>query len=267
MFPISQHVLPRSTLLAGQRFTSPATKAIRGVKCSEVAARRLGMLARTNEILTHQQFGTRTLILNRPYALNALNLNMVSGILAKLREWSDSELCNVIVLKSNLGKAFCAGGDVVAASKLAQEGNPKALEFLAKEYQMDHYIATYQKPIVSLISGITLGGGVGISMFTPFRVATETTMFAMPETQIGFFPDVAASYFLPKFDGQLGRYLGLTGARLTGIDVYYAGIATHYVPTERLPLLEARLQDITSPSYDSVNKVLEEFVEEPLQPG
>ncbi|KAJ1916098.1 3-hydroxyisobutyryl-CoA hydrolase [Mycoemilia scoparia] len=216
-----------------------------------------------NEVIAHQEFGTRTLILNRPKALNALNRNMINIITNKLKEWKGSDLCSLVVLKSNSPKAFCAGGDVVQVSKLAKARDPQAAAFFNEEYTMDHFIATYNKPIVSLISGITMGGGVGITFPTPFRVATETTMFAMPETQIGFFPDVAASYFLPKLDGQLGKYLGLTGARLNGIDVFYSGIATHFVPTERIPLLEKRLQDIETPNYDAVNKVIEEFVEQP----
>ncbi|KAJ2908806.1 3-hydroxyisobutyryl-CoA hydrolase [Coemansia aciculifera] len=141
------------------------------------------------------------------------------------------------------------------------------MQFFQDEYQVNHLIASYSKPIVALLNGYTMGGGVGLSMHAAFRVATESTVFSMPETKIGFFPDVGATFFLPRMDGQTGVYLGLTGQRLKGRDLVYAGIATHYVPSERLPMLEKRLQEIDVVDYDVVNRAIEEFVAQPEESG
>ncbi|KAJ2769571.1 3-hydroxyisobutyryl-CoA hydrolase [Coemansia nantahalensis] len=206
----------------------------------------------------------RTLVLNRPKALNSLTLPMVQSIKRRLQEWEESELCNVVMIRSNSAKAFCAGGDVVQVSRDWKQGNRgAAMRFFQAEYQVNHYIAAYKKPIVAFIGGYTMGGGVGLSMHAAFRVATESTVFAMPETKIGFFPDVGATFFLPRLDGQTGVYLGLTGRLLKGRDLLYAGIATHYVPTERLPLLEQRLQGVGTSDYEIVNAAIEEFVAQP----
>ncbi|KAJ1730663.1 3-hydroxyisobutyryl-CoA hydrolase [Coemansia biformis] len=206
----------------------------------------------------------RTLVLNRPQTLNSLTLPMVQSIKRRLQEWEESELCNVVMIRSNSAKAFCAGGDVVQVSRDWQHGNRgAAMRFFQAEYQVNHYIASYKKPIVALLSGYTMGGGVGLSVHAPFRVASETTVFAMPETKIGFIPDVGATFFLPRLDGQTGVYLGLTGRLLRGRDLLYAGIATHYVPTERLPLLEQRLQGVGTSDYDVVNAAIEEFAAQP----
>lgn len=116
---------------------------------------------------------------------------------------------------------------------------------------------------MALIDGITMGGGVGLSVHAPFRVATEKTKLAMPETSIGLFPDVGASFFLSRLDGELGTYLGLTGHLLEGREAMYAGFATHYVPSERLPALEDRLNELDSSEHDVVNQAIEEFCAEP----
>lgn len=130
-------------------------------------------------------------------------------------------MANVIVIKG-AGRAFCAGGDVAALATWNQEGasgQKKSTDYFALEYKLDHLIATYSKPYVAFMDGITMGGGVGLSIHAPFRIATENTVFAMPETTIGFFPDVGASFFLPKMDGAMGMYLALTSEQLKGVDV------------------------------------------------
>jgi 3-hydroxyisobutyryl-CoA hydrolase len=137
------------------------------------------------------------------------------------QEWERSELANVVVIQG-AGRAFCAGGDVAALAnwnREGPEGSQKSSDYFALEYKLDHFIAAYQKPYVAYLDGITMGGGVGLSIHAPFRIATENTVFAMPETTIGFFPDVGASFFLPKLDGELGTYLALTSAQLKGVDV------------------------------------------------
>ncbi|KAJ2844168.1 3-hydroxyisobutyryl-CoA hydrolase, partial [Coemansia erecta] len=220
------------------------------------------------DVLTVNNQTGRTLVLNRPKALNSLTTEMVEAITRHLKEWRQSDLCDVVIIRSNLDKAFCAGGDVVKASKNWQSGDRgKAMGFLQKEYQMNHLVASYEKPLVALINGYVMGGGVGLSVHAPFRVATEKSVFSMPETRIGFFPDVGATFFLPRMDGQTGVYLGLTGQWLRGRDLLYAGIATHYVPSERLPLLEKRLQELGTRDHMVVNQAIEEFAAQAEAPG
>jgi 3-hydroxyisobutyryl-CoA hydrolase len=130
-------------------------------------------------------------------------------------------MANVIIMKG-AGRAFCAGGDVAALAEWNQtgpEGQQKSCDYFALEYTLDHLIASYQRPYIAYLDGITMGGGVGLSIHAPFRIATENTVFAMPETTIGFFPEVGASFFLPRMDGELGTYLALTSSQLRGVDV------------------------------------------------
>lgn len=187
-------------------------------------------------VLTNEVNNCGILTLNRPKALNALNLETVRTILPIMQRWETSR--SLVILKSDHPKAFCAGGDVRA---LTTEPSAYGQQFIRTEYTINHLIGTYRIPFVALIDGITMGGGVGLSVHGRYRVATERTVFAMPETLIGLFPDVGGSHFLPRLAGQLGMYLGLTGARLKGADVLGAGIATHYCPSERLADLQADL--------------------------
>jgi len=134
-------------------------------------------------------------------------------------------MANIIILKG-VGRALCAGGDVVAlVNHIINQGSTGAqevVEYFELEYRLDHLIATYPKPYVAFMDGITMGGGVGLSIHAPFRIATENTVFAMPETTIGFFPDVGGSFFLPRLDGEIGTYLALTSERLIGVQALYA---------------------------------------------
>lgn len=200
---------------------------------------------------------------------------MVDLILPRLVEWTKSDTAQAIVLKGAGEKALCAGGDITALAQeigpeLHAEGIRKSVEYFGKEYVLDQYIANYKKPFVSLMDGITMGGGVGLSVHAPFRVATEKTLFAMPETNIGLFPDVGGSFFLSRLDGKTGVYLGLTSDRLKGYDVFLAGIASHYVPSNRIADLEGRLAELNASAlsnaqqniYDLINQTLEEFSEQ-----
>ncbi|KAJ3157862.1 hypothetical protein HDU89_000241 [Geranomyces variabilis] len=214
----------------------------------------------------HQKMqSVRLFLLNRVKALNALNMSMVQNITPQLQVWEESNLCKVVVLTNTEdSRAFCAGGDVKGLVIQASSGKPediaKSLKFFEEEYKLNHLIGTLRKPFISIMNGITMGGGVGLSVHAPFRVATEKTLFAMPETAIGLFPDVGGSFFLPRMDGELGTYLGLTGAKLKGEEVFMAGIATHYIPSERLPALMSRLAELETDELEVVNSVLEEFV-------
>lgn len=179
-------------------------------------------------------------------------------------------MANVVVIKATGEKAFCAGGDVSALAKdnmQGEEGQQRSTDYFGLEYKLDHLIASYSKPFVAFMDGITMGGGVGLSIHAPFRIATERTLFAMPETTIGFFPDVGASFFLPRMPGAVGTYLAMTSDRLKGANVFYSGIATHYIHSSTLPALERRFAELRFRDYDTladrlalVNATIEEYV-------
>lgn len=188
-------------------------------------------------VLAEELNNAGVITLNRPKALNAINLDMVRQIYKHAKKFETSK--DLVIIKGTGGKAFCAGGDVVAAVQAGPAESSKS--FFREEYILNHLIGTYKIPYVAIIDGITMGGGVGLSVHGKYRVATEKTMFAMPETAIGLFPDVGGGHFLPKLDGKLGLYLGLTGFRLKGRDVQQCGVATHYIESARVPELEEAL--------------------------
>ncbi len=182
------------------------------------------------------------LTLNRPKALNALNRPMLALIAQALAEWRADPAIHAVVIDSASDRAFCAGGDIRAIRARAQAGDTAEVEhFFAEEYELNATIAEYPKPYVALIDGICMGGGIGVSVHGRIRVATEAAVFAMPETAIGMFPDIGATFFLPRLPGALGAFLGLTGTRLNGPDAVHAGLATHFVPHAALPTLSAAL--------------------------
>ena len=186
----------------------------------------------------------RLIVLNRPKALNALNLNMIRLTLPELRAAVADPCLAAVVMEGAGEKAFCAGGDIRAVTEAGRAGQPLAQDFFREEYWLDHAISCLAKPFIAILDGITMGGGVGLSVHSPFRVATEHTVFAMPETLIGLFPDVGGSYFLPRLPGSLGMFLALTGQRLKGRDVQHAGIATHFIPSEAVQRFRDGLVDL-----------------------
>lgn len=156
-------------------------------------------------------------------------------------------------------RALCAGGDVAALAlqnEQGLEGQKKSSDFFGLEFCLDHVIAGYRKPYISVMDGITMGGGVGLSVHAPFRIATERTLFAMPETTIGYFPDVGGSFFLSRLDGEIGTYLALTSERLQGVQSLYAGIATHYIHSSVLGNMTQRLSELVFKDYASVRERL-----------
>jgi 3-hydroxyisobutyryl-CoA hydrolase len=211
------------------------------------------------DVLFDTLFGVRTIELNRPKKLHSLNGSMIRKIVPRLQEWAKSDMANVVVIKGSGPKAFCAGGDVTTLAldnTQGEEGQQRSTNYFALEYKLDHLIATYSKPYVAFMDGITMGGGVGLSVHAPFRIATERTLFAMPETTIGLFPDVGASFFLPRMPGGVGTYLALTSEKLKGTNVFYAGVATHYIHSTSLPALEHRLAELRFRDYDSLDERL-----------
>ncbi|XP_027493016.1 3-hydroxyisobutyryl-CoA hydrolase, mitochondrial isoform X2 [Corapipo altera] len=213
----------------------------------------------TAEVLLEKRGDAGIITLNRPKALNALNLPMIQQIYPQLKTWEQDPETFLIIIKGTGEKAFCAGGDIRAITEAGKVGGKLVQEFFKEEYRLNNAIGTCKKPYVALIDGITMGGGVGLSIHGHFRVATEKTLFAMPETAIGLFPDVGGGYFLPRLSGRVGYYLGLTGYRLKGRDVLKAGIATHFVESEKLPALEKDLIALKSPSKENIADLLNSY--------
>ncbi|MEM6620619.1 MAG: enoyl-CoA hydratase/isomerase family protein [Pseudomonadota bacterium] len=178
------------------------------------------------EILFEQRGRLGLITLNRPHALNALTYGMVLAMDAQLDLWADDSTISLVAIQGAGDKAFAAGGDIRALYDAGQGGNTgeKNFRFFADEYRLNTKIKRYPKPYVAIMDGIVMGGGVGVSIHGSLRIATERTVFAMPETGIGLFPDVGGTYFLPRLPGQIGMWLGLTGARLKGADTLSAGL-------------------------------------------
>uniref|UniRef100_A0A8C7Y6P4 3-hydroxyisobutyryl-CoA hydrolase n=1 Tax=Oryzias sinensis TaxID=183150 RepID=A0A8C7Y6P4_9TELE len=211
------------------------------------------------EVLLDKVGRAGVITMNRPKVLNALNLTMIRQILPQLKKWENDAETDIVIIKGAGGKAFCAGGDIRAVTEAGKVGDSLAQDFFREEYTLNNTIGSFKKPYIAFIGGITMGGGVGLSVHGRFRVATEKTLFAMPETAIGLFPDVGGGYFLPRLQGKLGLFLALTGFRLKGRDVQRAGVATHFVDSVKIPDLENELVDFKSPSDAEVTKVLDSY--------
>ncbi len=180
--------------------------------------------------------------LNRPKALNALNHAMCLDLEKTMRDWAADDVVGLLMIDAAGEKAFCAGGDIVSIYNDGKSGQVEnALKFWRDEYRLNHAISIYSKPYVAIMDGIVMGGGVGLSGHGSHRVVTERTMFAMPECAIGLLPDVGGTHLLGKMPGACGEYAGLTGARLSGADCIYAGLADYFVPSDKLECLKAAL--------------------------
>ncbi|KAF7986556.1 hypothetical protein HWV62_26292 [Athelia sp. TMB] len=215
-------------------------------------------------VLFENNLALRQYSLNRPNKLNALDAGMIKSLRSQVEEWGQSPLTGTVVGTGN-GRAFCAGGDVAGVVENARnkETRAKAVEFFKEEFELDYILAALPKPYVVVLDGITMGGGVGLAAHAPFRIATENTVFAMPEAKIGYFPDVGASYFLSKMDGELGTYLSLTSDTLKGRAVYEHGFATHFISSRRVAVLLDRLKALESPSLEIIDRTIEELASEP----
>jgi enoyl-CoA hydratase len=196
------------------------------------------------DIIFDRVGGVGTVLLNRPHALNAFTLGMYRQFAPALHAWARDPAIHAVLVEGAGDRAFCAGGDVRAVYEAGKGISGDAdftSVFFAEEYRIISFIHRFPKPYIAILDGITMGGGAGVSVNGAYRIATEKTMFAMPETGIGLFPDVGATRFLNLCPGQIGRYLGLTGARLVAADALYCGLATHFVPRERVPALKGAL--------------------------
>ncbi|WP_421786466.1 enoyl-CoA hydratase/isomerase family protein [Hyphobacterium sp.] len=210
----------------------------------EIIARKVGQLGR--------------ITLNRPKALNALTLDMVHAMIDALQAWKNDDDVQAVLVDAEGEKGFCAGGDILMLHNSGKAGGEEAWRFWHDEYQLNTLIQSYPKPYIALIDGITMGGGVGISVHGSHRVAGDRTTFAMPETGIGFHPDVGGAYFLPRLPGEIGMWMGLTGARLKAPDCVATGLATHYCPSSQTAALIEALEgaDLTS-DEDRLEVILE----------
>jgi enoyl-CoA hydratase len=221
------------------------------------------------EILLSREGGLATLTINRPRALNALTLDNYRRIAPTMRAWAADQSVHAVVVRGAGDRAFCAGGDVRAVYEAGLGiGDDRELPavFFREEYELIRFIHRFPKPYIAIIDGITMGGGAGISVNGGYRIATERTLFAMPETGIGLFPDVGATHFLNRCPGHIGRYLGLTGARLHAADTLYCGFATQFVPHERIAELVAALGGINSEAANErrqIDALLAPFAEDP----
>jgi enoyl-CoA hydratase len=196
---------------------------------------------------------------NRPAALNALNAPMCAALDDALRAWEADPAVDLILIDAEGERAFCAGGDVAAVYRQAKAGNfADAQAFWQREYRMNLRIAAYPKPIVSLMQGFTMGGGVGVGCHASHRIVGETAQIAMPECLIGLVPDVGGTFLLARSPGRLGEYLGTTGSRMGPADAIYAGFADHFIPMAKWPELVKSL-------LDGDIKALNAFVETPSE--
>ena len=209
----------------------------------------------TDELIVRREGGVGRLTLNRPEALGALTTGMCQAMIAALLEWRDDSGVQAILIDHEGPRGFCAGGDIRTLAESAAGDGVAALAFFHTEYQLDHLISVYAKPVVTVMDGIVMGGGVGISLPAQYRVATERTRFAMPETGIGLFPDVGTGWFLPKLPGRTGLWIALTGSRLAAADCELLGLATDVVAADRLPELKSAI----AREPEAIERILTEF--------
>jgi enoyl-CoA hydratase len=193
------------------------------------------------EIITRREGKVGWISLNRPKAIHALTLDMVHAMTAALMEWRSDDAVEAIIIDHAEGRGFCAGGDIAFLRESALEGGEAGRRFFHDEYQLNHLLFTYPKPVIAFMDGITMGGGVGISQPAAYRIATENTRFAMPETGIGLFPDVGGGWYLSRLSGRVGQYLALTGGRLDGAECLAVGLANSYLASESLGDVKASI--------------------------
>lgn len=230
---------------------------------SETAAARADAVPQS-EIIFSVRGRVGFILMNRPKALNALTRSMCVEMKAQLDQWAGDPKVEAVVIEGEGEKGFCAGGDVVKVACSGRAGTSEWRDFFRDEYRNNAAIKHFSKPYVALMDGITMGGGVGVSVHGTYRIATERTMLAMPETGLGLIPDVGGGYILPRLPGASGMYLALTGYRAKAADCLYLGLATHYVPSERLTDLKAKLAEApTGGDVAAVGVLLDDFAEDP----
>jgi enoyl-CoA hydratase/carnithine racemase len=213
----------------------------------------------SNEVSVNVHRGVGRITLTRPKALHALNAPMCETILAALERWKDDPTVHLVMIDhEEETRGFCAGGDIRMLADSGAGDASEARAFFRVEYRMNAALKAFPKPVLAIMDGVTMGGGVGLSVHGSHRIATERTLFAMPETGIGLFPDVGGGWFLPRLSGYLGTWLALTGARLKGADVAAARIATHFLPSELVTNLKKQVEraDFSVGAAEMLNEIL-----------
>ena len=213
------------------------------------------------EVLLETRGRIGLITLNKPRALNALSLTMIHAIKPRLAEWATDDTVDAVLIQGAGEKAFCAGGDI--RDLYEGRGTDYGPTYYAAEYAQNVAIHTYPKPYIALMDGVTMGGGVGMSIHGSHRIVTDRTLFAMPETGIGLFPDVGASWFLNCCPGELGMYLGLTGHRMRAVDCLYAGIGDAYVPADGLEALLDAFADAATLDGNGVDEIVRAHATDP----
>lgn len=213
--------------------------------------------ARSTEVLFERRGHLGVITLNRPKAVNALTAGMAAAMLEQLTAWADDDGVAAVLVHGAGERGLCAGGDIVAIYRDILGGGTETADFWRTEYRLNSLIAGYPKPYVALMDGLVLGGGVGISAHGSVRVVTERTRTGMPETTIGFVPDVGGTWLLARSPGEAGTHAALTGAHLTGPDALFLGLADHFVPSESLPELVAALE------HETAEAAVVRFAQEP----
>jgi len=211
----------------------------------------------TDDVLFEQRGRLGVITLNRPRAVNALTAGMAAAMLERLTTWADDDGVATVLVQGSGERGLCAGGDIVAIYEDMLAGGDATADFWRVEYQLNALIAGYPKPYVAFMDGLVLGGGVGISAHGSVRVVTERTRTGMPETTIGFVPDVGGTLLLSRSPGESGTHAALTGAHLSGADALFLGLADHFVPSENLPALAEALESETAEA------TVGRFVQEP----
>ncbi|EAR91165.2 enoyl-CoA hydratase/isomerase (macronuclear) [Tetrahymena thermophila SB210] len=199
----------------------------------------------TDSVLFTQDKFKAKVVLNKPKALNALDLAMIRQIQGRIVPWTQEGI-KAVWINGAGGKAFCAGGDIKSLYDAKKSGKPEELPildtFFREEFTLDYELANMKPTQIAVMDGIVMGGGVGISVHAPIKIATENSVFAMPEAKIAFFTDVGGGYFLSRLRSNIGLYLGLTGARLKGKELVATGVANYYVPRNKLDALEEEVK-------------------------
>lgn len=213
----------------------------------------------TEELITQIDGKAARLRLNRPKALHALTTAMCEAAIDALMAWREDLSVEAVLIDHAEGRGFCAGGDIRMLAESGAGDGAKAREFFHTEYRLNHLLFTYAKPTVAFMDGITMGGGVGLSLPCQYRVATEHTRFAMPETGIGLFPDVGGGWYLSRLPGRTGQFLALTGARIDGAECIALGLATHYLLSDSLEDVKAKIAE----NPQEIEAILKEASVEP----
>lgn len=219
-------------------------------------------MSNENNLIITIQGGLGIISLDRTTHLNALSVSMIQGITTQLEHWRDMPEIQAVLINSNSPKAFCAGGDIRYLYDSYKAGNTQYQDYFAAEYVMLNTLRKFAKPVIVFLDGYVLGGGFGLAQACHIQVTSEKSRFAMPETAIGFFPDVGATHFLSRLD-EIGVYLALTGEQISSSDALYLDLVDYHLPSERFPELQAALIAASSLNHTEIRNIISAFITHP----